>query len=117
MKSPQQAPTYAPPEALHSYSREAVESRLDSESAMWLRATLTPIFESAQSWPGLAQALRQKGFALAFRKGRLMLLDTERGQRICTCRFLGSPLSDLAQRLGRLPIRAGRGGANGDLLI
>ena len=93
------------------------ESTLDSETAALLRAALQPAFDKAESWPALLSALQAKGFALAFHGGRLILIETDRGGRLCTTRFLGRPLSDLVARLGRPAVRAlpGRLGA-GELL-
>ena len=85
-------------------------NRLDCETAVLLRTCLKPIFEQATSWPDLIAALNSKEFSLAIRGGRLVLTDLASGSRICTTRFLGVPLADLARRLGRPSICARRGG-------
>lgn len=93
------------------------ESFLDSESAALLRAALQPTFEQASTWSDLVSRLRIKGYALTFRGGRLILIESESGGRLCTTRFLGRPLKELVKRLGRPAVRAkaGRLGA-GDLV-
>ncbi len=93
------------------------ESFLDSESAALLRAALQPTFEQASTWAELVSQLKTKGYELAFRSGRLILIESESGGRVCTTRFLGRPLKDLVDRLGRPAVRAkaGRLGA-GDLV-
>ena len=88
------------------------ESRLDCETAMQLRCYLGPILNSAESWPNLIAALRDKGFDLAFSDARLVLRDHLSGNCICTSRFLGAPLHKLVARMGRPSVRV-TGGETG----
>lgn len=78
---------------------------MDSETAALLRAWLRPLLEHAPSWAVLARKLEDKGYGLAFRHGRLVLIRREDGALICTARFAGLPLRDMAQRLGRPAVR------------
>ncbi|MEM9581341.1 MAG: hypothetical protein AAF891_11700 [Pseudomonadota bacterium] len=81
-----------------------------------LRAAIRPIFASAASWNNLADVLKDKGYRLAFREGRLCVTDRHTGARICGIRFLGFELRELVRRMGR-PIVVARGnGADGDVL-
>ncbi len=82
---------------------------LDCETAVLYRAVLGPVFDRAETWPALVERLAAKGFGLAIRGGRLMLTRTDSGGAICTARFLGHSLSDLAQRLGKPAIVPCRG--------
>lgn len=90
---------------------------IDSETAALFRAVLRPLIVQSISWPGLLDALAAKGYGLAFREGRLFLTNQTTGRRICSLRFLGTPLADLVARLGRPIVRAlpGRHG-DGELL-
>ncbi len=91
-------------------------TELDCESAALLRAAIRPLFSSAASWASLADILRDKGYHLAFRQGRLCITDHTTGERICGLRFLGFELRDLVRRMGR-PIVVARGSdADGDVL-
>jgi len=91
--------------------------QLDSETAALLRAILRPLIAQSVSWPALMDALRHKGYGLAFRDGRLFLISYDTGKRVCSLRFLGSPLVDLVERLGRPIVRALPGArANGEVL-
>lgn len=85
---------------------------IDSETAALFRAVLRPLIVQAVSWPGLLDALAAKGYGLAFREGRLFLTSQATGRRVCSLRFLGTPLGDLVARLGRPIVRAlpGEGG-------
>ncbi len=91
-------------------------SDLDCETAALLRAAIRPIFASAASWSTLSDILKDKGYLLAFRQGRLCITDQETGQRICGLRFLGLEFRELVRRMGR-PIVVARGNsADGDFL-
>ena len=81
------------------------ESFLDCETAALLRAALGPAFDSAESWGALLAHLGDKGYALAFRGGRLILTDAGTGRRLCTTRCLGQPFSELVERFGRPAVR------------
>lgn len=91
-------------------------TEMDCETAALLRAAIRPIFASAASWGSLTDILKDKGYRLAFRQGRLCITDRTSGARVCGLRFLGFEFRDLVSRLGR-PIVVARGnGANGDIL-
>ncbi|PWE33518.1 hypothetical protein DDZ14_04825 [Maritimibacter sp. 55A14] len=92
-------------------------NRLDCETAVLLRAHLRPILAGAESWADLLDGLHRRGFGLAFREGRLFLTDHDSSQSICTMRFLGMPLADLAARLGRLSMQAVPGGGTEAVLL
>ena len=92
-------------------------SELDCETAALLRAAIRPIFSTAASWASLTDILKDKGYRLVFRQGRLCITDRSTDERICGIRFLGFELTDLVGRLGR-PIVIPRGNdADGDILI
>lgn len=80
-------------------------NRLDCETAALLRQVVTPIFENATSWSGLRGALRAAGYDFVFEGDRLILVTTQRGEKICSCRFLGHALPSLASRFGKLRAR------------
>jgi len=77
---------------------------LDSETAMLLRTVLLPHFERATSWGDLCKRLAAKGYEITFRFGHLVLVN-ETGRPVCTGGMIGSPLSRLADRLGRPKLR------------
>lgn len=84
----------------------SVTESVDSETAALIRAVLRPLFERPDSWFALLGQLRDNGYSLAFRAGRLCLTDHATGNRLCSLRFLGITLSDLVARLGRPVVRA-----------
>jgi len=97
-------------------SAQSAASELDCETAALLRATIRPAFASAVSWSSLTEILKDKGYRLNFRQGRLCITDRDTGDRICGLRFLGFEFKDLVRRLGR-PIVVARGSqADGDIL-
>lgn len=77
---------------------------LDSETAMLLRTVLLPHFERATSWGDLCARLSSKGYEITFRGGHLVVAD-DAGKPVCTGAMIGSPLSRLAERLGRPKLR------------
>jgi len=83
-------------------------NRLDCETAVLLRRVLGPIFEGATTWEMLRRDLRSEGYDFVFEEGRLVLIETLRGSKICSCRFLGYPLGSLVARFGKLRTRAPR---------
>lgn len=95
---------------------DTIPDGIDCETAALLRARLIPVFDSAQDWSGLMSALELKGFHLMFRNGRLALADQMSGAVICTSRFLGYSLPDLANRLGRPHIALTLGASDGVIL-
>lgn len=78
----------------------------DVESAILLRSLVLPAFENASSWNALVAALDSIGFGLAIEKGHLTLTEADTGASICTGRFLGKPLAEMAAKLGKPVIRA-----------
>ena len=85
-------------------------NRLDCETGALLRQILVPLFCKAESWTELRASLRSRGFDLRFEGPRLILIEIAQGEKICSCRFLGHPLSVLSQRLGRIRVRPPQGG-------
>jgi hypothetical protein len=83
-------------------------NRLDCETAALLRQVVAPVFASATSWQGLRRNLRAEGYDFVFDGGRLILVETLRGTKICSCRFLGHPLAGLVARFGKLRVRPPR---------
>ena len=90
-------------------------TQLDCETAALLRQVLLPILEAATDWSGLAGALARKGYALTFRSGRMVIVQSETGRPLSTGRGLGMPLSVLAARLGRPALRLSRDGSSAEL--
>ncbi|GHG99954.1 hypothetical protein GCM10010961_36210 [Pseudodonghicola xiamenensis] len=86
---------------------------IDSESAALLRGWLQPLIADSPSWPALEQALAAHGYGLAFRNGRLCLMRDD--VCLCSMRFVGVGLRDLAPRLGRPTVRPQPGAACGML--
>ena len=82
---------------------DRADTPIDCESAHLLRSCLLPVFQSAESWAALLGALEDKGYGLAFRDGRLALMDGPRA--ICTGTFLGMPFAELRDRLGPPHVR------------
>jgi len=95
-----------PQPTLWSENRDG--NRLDCETAVLLRRVLSPIFDTATSWAQLRRALRSEGYDFVFDDGRLILVETLRGEKICSCRFLGYPLASLVARFGKLRARPPR---------
>ncbi len=91
-------------------------SELDCETAALLRATMRPLFDTAPSWASLTDILKNKGYRLVFRQGRLCITDSTTDEKVCGLNFLGFDFRDLVRRLGR-PIVVPRGNsADGDVL-
>lgn len=78
---------------------------IDSEAAALLRCILRPLIARSPSWEALEQALARRGYALAFRNGRLCLTRAPDGPCICSMRYLGAGLRELSARLGRPAVR------------
>lgn len=89
---------------------------MDCETAALMRAVIRPVFTGAASWTGLADTLREKGYRLAFQRGRMCVMDRATGVRLFGLRFLGIELRDMVRRLGRPIVVARGGGASGELL-
>lgn len=94
----------------------ALPNPLDSETRVLLNGFLTPILERAGSWTDLRAQLAAKGYGISFRAGRMVLMNIESGDALCTGRTLGVPLRMLAHRLGRPAIKAHRDGISGELV-
>ncbi|WP_037308145.1 hypothetical protein [Ruegeria halocynthiae] len=97
-------------------SARNASTELDCETAALLRAAIRPVFSSAASWGNLTDILKDKGYRLAFRQGRLCITDRTTGDRVCGLQFLGFELKDLVRRLGRPMVVARGSQADGDLL-
>ncbi|WP_171122436.1 MULTISPECIES: hypothetical protein [unclassified Ruegeria] len=92
-------------------------SELDCETAALLRATIRPIFDTAASWANLSDILRDKGYRLAFREGRMCITDRTTDERVCGIRFLGFEFKELVKRLGRpIVVARGNNSADGEIL-
>ncbi|MGV6847004.1 MAG: hypothetical protein ACWA5A_01365 [Marinibacterium sp.] len=78
---------------------------LDCETAALMRGWLSPLIEQAANWPGFLDALKLRGYGLAFRSGRLWLVHRDTSRRVCTMRHLGASMRDLAVRFGRPAVR------------
>ncbi|PWE33633.1 hypothetical protein DDZ14_04830 [Maritimibacter sp. 55A14] len=78
---------------------------LDCETAALLRAHVLREFALADSWTSLADSLAAKGLRLGFRAGHMVLIHRGSEAVLCTGRFLGVPLTELAARLGRPVLR------------
>lgn len=89
---------------------------IDSETACLLRSFMVPAINSARDWADLRTTLERKGFTIAFRDGRLIFKSIDTGREICTGNFLGTPLRDLAKKLGRPCVRAHADGHTGSLM-
>lgn len=79
--------------------------QIDTETTVLMRSWMRPVVEQASGWPALVEALSKRGYALAFRNGRLWLTRKATGDRVCTMRHLGTSMRDLAARLGRPAVR------------
>lgn len=88
------------------WSPEIDQPEMDCETAMLFRAWMRPLFDGAGDWTTLVRVLRDKGYVLAIRDGRLVLTQGDTGRRFCSVRFVGTNLRELSQRLGRPCVRA-----------
>ena len=96
----------------------AVADEFDCETAALIRAALCPLFDAATSWKALSDGLGARGYGLAIRDGRLVVTNMATGRRVCSARYLGTGLRDLAPRLGRPVVLARRDrAAAGELLV
>ncbi|WP_425043941.1 hypothetical protein [Primorskyibacter sp. S87] len=85
-------------------SRRTAATELDCETAALLRASILPHFETSKTWAALIDVMRDKGYRLSIRGGRLCLTDRENGARVCGLRFLGISMRELVARMGRLTV-------------
>ncbi|MBE1282989.1 MAG: hypothetical protein GJ676_06730 [Rhodobacteraceae bacterium] len=100
-----------------SHQKPFEPAQYDCETAMLMRAVILPLFDHAISWSALVDALRGKGYGLAFRGGALCLTDQDTDTRVCGLRFLGLDMRDLVARLGRPFVVVNPGStADGELL-
>ncbi len=109
------AKTHAGATAIRDFPQTAGPARFDSETAALLRAILRPVFDGAADWAALMAGLRDKGYRLCMREGRLSVVDAISGVRICGLRFLGYHMTDLVRRMGR-PVVIARSGHDGDIV-
>ena len=98
-------PTGHPVAVPENWLAAGKETAVDCETASLLRMTLAPLFEAAQRWSDLAEALLSKGYHLEIAKSRLVVVDAE-NRALCTARYLGVPLAELVTRLGRPKVHA-----------
>jgi len=97
--------------------RSAPPGEPDSETASLLRSFMIPAINGARSWSELSAVLEAKGFAIVFRHGKMIFKNIETGRELCTGAFLGTPLRELAARLGRPSVRADADGVTGRLVL
>ena len=109
------SPVLPPSDPEKPRAPDTMPGDLDSESAALLRMVVLPQIEAASSWGDLVMRLREKGFGLGFRAGRMILNRLDSGAEICTGRSLGAPLRGLAARLGRPALRLSRDGLSARL--
>lgn len=88
----------------------------DTESTVWFRSVLLPLFDRATSWPDLQTALGQRGYTLGFSAGHMTVIDQTTGRCLCTGSGLGAPLASLVARLGRPTLRLLPGGCTAELV-
>jgi hypothetical protein len=72
---------------------------MDCETQSLMRMFMVPIFDAAQDWKDLASRLTARGYKLAFRSGRMVILD-DMGKALSTGRGLGVPMADLTAKWG-----------------
>lgn len=87
----------------------AGDTAMDIETSVHLRCHVSPAFSSARRWSDLVDRLAGLGLHLAYRDGRLTLINSRTGDAICSCRFLGFSAADLCRRLGKPCVVAGSG--------
>lgn len=87
----------------------------ESETLALLRGFLAPILETASSWEDLHNQLVAKDYGIAFRQGHLVILNGHTSEAICTGAMLGTPLREIARRIGKPAVKAHVGGRTGDL--
>ncbi|WP_240672106.1 hypothetical protein [Tropicibacter alexandrii] len=97
-----------------STATHTLPAPLDSETRALLRLFLAPILETATSWEDLGQRLATKGYRLGFLSGHLVIRN-EAGEAVCTGSGLGTPLAEIAARIGRPCVKAHPGGQSGEL--
>lgn len=81
--------------------RGAMESALDSESAISLACHVGYLFRDAANWAALVTGLHRMGFFLRFEDTRLVLVNRSTGASMCTCASLGHSFATLTERLGK----------------
>ena len=84
----------------------ALPGKLDCETRAQLSRALRPILDTATDWASLGTLLKARGYVIAFRRGRLLVVDTFTGQALCTGSDVDRPLASLARRFGRPRLRA-----------
>lgn len=81
--------------------RGAMESALDSETAISLACHVGALFRDARDWAALVTGLDRRGFFLQFEEARLVLVNRSTNVSMCTCASLGHSFSTLTARLGK----------------
>lgn len=92
-----------------------VPPRIDTETTIWFRSFLIPLFDRADSWAELQSALHARGYRIAFRAGHMTIIDLVTGNGLCTGTGLGAPLASLIPRFGRPKLRL-TGDQSGELV-
>lgn len=87
----------------------AGDTAMDLETSVHLRCHLSRAFSAARQWSDLIEHLGILGFHLAFRDGRLTLVNDQTQMALCSCRFLGFSVADLRRTLGKPCVLAGSG--------
>ena len=98
-----------------SLMNSSLPDQPDSETVSLLRSFLCPILEQAKDWQNLRSTLTQRGYALAFREGHMVIVEADTNRVICTGQHIGTPLRSLVERFGRPIVVVHRGGASGEL--
>ncbi len=86
--------------------RGALESALDSESAISLACHVGTLFRDAANWSALVSGLDRRGFYLRFEDTRLVLVNRSTNASMCTCASLGHSFASLAERMGKPSVDA-----------
>ena len=89
--------------------RDGAESALDAETAVELNCLVGHLFERAKGWNTLLDGLARHGFALQFEGTRLVLVNDQTGQDLCTCASFGHSFASLLERLGKPAVLADSG--------
>jgi hypothetical protein len=94
-----QTQTTAPqPTEQTAWASARIARRLDTETAAWLRASLLPEFNAAQTLSGLKHRLALKGFYLSQGDAETVLRDCHSRVAVCTLAFLGLSQAALTRR-------------------
>ncbi|WP_243611439.1 hypothetical protein [Shimia aestuarii] len=81
-----------------AWASARIARRMDTETRVWLRASLLPEFDASNSLNGLKRRLAQKGFYLAKSNAGIVLRDCHSRVEICTLEALGVSAYALERR-------------------